>query len=100
MTLEKIQTAIVEVLKEVQQLSGRDYRELPLSARPVLDLDGFDSLCSFEATVMVEEKLGCIGLLKIPSIFISEENGQKRALTLLETAKVVEGLINSKGGSQ
>lgn len=98
MSLDKIQQTVLEVLKEVQTLSGRTWSGLPLTANPFNELDGFDSLCSVEATVMLEEKLGH-GVLnaKAFSLFVSEDG--KRALTLLETSQLIQKLIAEKGGS-
>lgn len=93
MTLENIQAAILETLKLVQESSGRTWENPPLTCKPVLDVEGFDSLCSIEASVLVEEKLGC-GELEKGSLFISEDGTQ--ALTIAETAKRIQNLINNK----
>src|SRR5687767_2568066 len=90
MSLDQIQKAVLEVLREVQEISGRPWKALPATARPIGDLEGFDSLCSVEATVMVEEKLGC-GELKAHSFFVSEDGAL--ALSVQETTKRIQKLI-------
>lgn len=94
MSVDEIQTVLLEVLRDVQTLSGRPWSGLSPAARPIGQLDGFDSLSSVEATVMLEEKLGC-GDLEIESIFISEDG--KRALTVKEIAQRLSELTSSRG---
>lgn len=94
MTPETIQAAILEVLKEVQEVCGRQLGTLTGDEKPIGALDGFDSLCSIEATVLVEQKLGCAPLGP-SSLFISEDG--KRALTLQETSHRIHDLITRRG---
>lgn len=96
MTTDEIQSILVAVLHDVQTLSGRPSVPLPPSAKPIGDLQGFDSLTGVEATVMVEEKLGC-GELKVESIFVSEDG--KRALTVKEIAERISKLLTKTGGT-
>jgi acyl carrier protein len=96
MSTEQILAVVLDVLKEVQQISGRAWEGLPPTAKPVGDLAGFDSLCSVEATVMVEEKLGC-GELKTCSFFISDEG---QALTIQEITARIQGLISTLKGKR
>lgn len=95
MSLAEIQAIVLEVLREVQVLSGREWVGLDPDAEPVGQLDGFDSLCAVEATVMVEERLGC-GDLDVDTVFISGDG--KRALTVKEIAQNVSKLLAAKGG--
>lgn len=97
MSLTSIQSLVIDVLKEVQTISGRTWKDLLPTSKPLFDLDGFDSLCSVEATIMVEEKLNQ-GELKAVSIFYSEDNGE--ALTLVEVSEFVQKLVNSQPGGQ
>ena len=89
MSLEHIQQAAIAVLREVQTLSGRAWTPLSLTSIPFRDLDGFDSLCSIEATVMLEEKLGVRDLNTV-SVFVSEDG--KHGLTIAETAQLIQKL--------
>ena len=91
---ETIQTVVLDVLKEVQELCGRKWGGVPIAAKPIGALAGFDSLCSIEATVLVEQKLGC-GPLGASSLFISEDG--KRALTLQEISSRIHKLITEQG---
>jgi hypothetical protein len=94
MSVDEIQTVLLEILREVQTLSGRPWSGLSPSAKPIGELDGFDSLSSVEATVMLEESLGW-GDLEIESIFISEDG--KRALTVDEIAQRLSEVAARRG---
>lgn len=94
MTPDRIQSVILQTLKDIQIVSGRTWQDLPPTAVPIQDMDGFDSLLSVEATILVEEKLGC-GELKGESIFISEDG--HRALSISEIAEKVMKMIAKKG---
>jgi hypothetical protein len=94
MSIVEIQTALLEVLQEVQKIRGRTWTELTLEDIPMEDLDGFDSLTSVESTVMVEEKLEC-GELGIASIFVSEDN--KKALTIREATIRIKDILEKNG---
>jgi acyl carrier protein len=80
MVQQSFESLVVDVLHEAQKLGGREWSELSADCKPIGDLEGFDSLTAVEATVMIEEKLGCD--LELDSVFVSE-NG-KRALTIKE----------------
>ncbi len=76
-------------------MSGREWSGLGADARPIGNLDGFDSLSAVEATVMVEEKLRC--KLDIDSVFVSDDG--RRALTLIEISDRLSKLLTGKGGA-
>ena len=94
MSLDEIQAIVLEVLREVQTLSGRSWTGLDPTAKPIGHLHGFDSLSGVEATVIVEEKLGCRDL-EVDSVFISEDG--KRALTVREVAQRISKLLTASG---
>ena len=94
MSPETIQTVVLDVLKEVQKLCGRKWEGVPIASKPLGTLAGFDSLCSIEATVLVEQKLGC-ARLGASSLFISEDG--KRALTLQEICHRIHKLVTDQG---
>jgi hypothetical protein len=96
MTSGEIERVVLEVLRESQTLSGRAWTDLEPTAKPIGDLDGFDSLAGVEATVMLEEKLGCRDL-EADSVFVSE-NG-KRALTVKQIAERIANLLAARGGN-
>ena len=95
MSLDKIQSSVIEVLREVQELCGRPWTGIEPTATPIGDLEGFDSLCSVEATVMIEGKLGS-RQLEVDSLFISEDGSH--ALTVKEIAQRISKLLSTNGG--
>lgn len=58
MSLQHIRQVLLDVLKEVQTMSGREWVDLPNTAKPINDVSGFDSVLSVEASAMVEHRLG------------------------------------------
>lgn len=95
MTLEIIEGLILEVLKEVQELSGREWTGLGTGDKPIGGLNGFDSICSMEATVMVEQKLGGDSL-GAGSLFISDDG--IRACTIREIAERIQKITTTHQG--
>jgi acyl carrier protein len=93
MLLEQIQAGVIDVLKEVQKLSGNPCGPITAATIPINQLEGFDSLCSVEATVMVEEKLGC-GVLCDGSIFISEDGN--RPLSVAEISEQIQKIMKKE----
>ena len=93
MSQEESIAVVLDVLKEVQRLSGRDWTDLGVDAKPIGALDGFDSLSGVEATVMFEQRLGCT--LDVDSVFVSEDG--KRALKVREVSERLRKLLASKG---
>lgn len=96
MTESDARALIVSVLKEVQEISGREWQPIDPKERPIGVLDGFDSLSAVEVTVMIEERLGC--KLPLKTLFVSDDG--KRALTLGEVSDRVAKLMSSRGGSK
>jgi acyl carrier protein len=66
---QAVREALIAVLRQVQKTSGRPCPEITDATKPVGDLQGFDSLLAVEATVLLEQKLGCT-IAEIP--FFSE----------------------------
>ena len=93
MSNEEIQIAVIDVLREVQTISGRPWMELQPGDKPIGALEGFDSLSGVEATVMVEQRLGCDGL-EIDSMFVSDDG--THALTIVEIANRISTLMKTK----
>lgn len=92
MTQEEAQTVLLDVLRDVQTISGREWTGLGADAKPIGGLDGFDSLSGVETTVMIEEKLGC--RVEGESLFVSSDG--KRALTVKEISQRISGLLGSR----
>jgi len=57
-TRDEARKALVDVLSEIQTLSGRQLPIFSDELCPADDIDGFDSLNAEEATVALSEKLG------------------------------------------
>jgi acyl carrier protein len=89
MTPEKLLLLVLEVLQEVQKMSGRRWQPLTPDMKPIGTLDGFDSLAGVEATVMIEEKLKCT--LDVESLFVSEDG--KQALTLKQVCERIATIV-------
>ena len=83
MDKQEIVTKVVQTVAQVQEVSGRSSAGIGASTRPVGGLEGFDSLSSVEATVMLSESLG-VDLPEDYNPFIS--NDGKRALSVSEIA--------------
>lgn len=94
MSVAEIQSIVLQVLQEVQELSGRSWTALAPNGKPIGDLDGFDSLCGVEATVLVEERLGCRDL-GVDSVFVSDDG--RRSLTVNEIAHRLSKLLATSG---
>lgn len=87
MSPKEIEGILLQVLKEVQELSGRPWVGLKPQECPIGALDGFDSLCSMEATIQVEQRLGGLRLCTC-SLFITEDKGsERRALSIEEISQ-------------
>ena len=95
MDAQALKSVVLDVLRNIQEMSGRKWRSLGDEAKPIGGLDGFDSLSAVEATVMIEEKLGFS--FDLDSLFVS--NDGKRALTLKEISKRLAKLLEEKGGT-
>ena len=88
-----LQKAVATVLREVQELSGREVCVVDGSTKPIGDLDGFDSLCGVEAGGMLGAKLGVDLSGKNPFV----TNDGTRARTVDEVAAAIRDLA---GGSR
>lgn len=49
---------VIDVLKSVQEVSGREVGEIVGSTCPIGDLDGFDSLSGVEASAVLSDRIG------------------------------------------
>lgn len=91
----EIAALVLSVLKEVQEISGREWTELHGYSSPIGALDGFDSLAGMEATALIEEKLrAATGLDSVgdESLFAGENN----ALTLDQVCDKISTLLEDK----
>jgi hypothetical protein len=70
-TQNDVKAAVEAVIREVQEAGGHPMPELGPGLCPVGGLDGFDSLVSVEATVLLEQRLG----VELPNDTMFIENG-------------------------
>ena len=94
MPTKEIEAKVIEVLKEIQQISGRPWSDLSTSSKPIDCLDGFDSLASIEATVLIEERFGCT--IEQDTLFVSDDG--RSALTFGQVCDRLAELVGAKGG--
>ena len=80
MDTASIKSVVLDVLREVQEISGEEYVNVSTRDKPLSMLTGFDSLKGVEATVMIEERLKCE--IERDSLFVSVDG--RRATTLEE----------------
>ncbi len=75
-----VERAIVEVLTEIQTMSGADCPVIDSRTCPLRDLPQFDSQLALLATVEIGARLGC----EIPedvNVFIDEETNRPRRIS-------------------
>jgi hypothetical protein len=93
--VEELAAVITTAISDIQTLSGRDPSVSGTDVKPIGDLDGFDSYCSIEATVLIGQRLEIT--FELESIFISEDGN--KALSIGEIAERVRDIIINGGGS-
>ena len=92
MERQEIITKVIQTVAEVQGMSGRPSAGIDNSTRPVGGVEGFDSLCGVEATVMLSDSLG-LHLPEDYNPFISKDG--KRALTVEAIADGLSAYIGA-----
>lgn len=80
MTQEDIETMLIRIVRNIQELSGREQVHVTPETRPVLDMPGFDSLNGVEVTVDVLDEL------KIDVGFNNVLVDEAKALTVAQAA--------------
>ena len=55
MTRDEIKQLLIEKLREIQELSGREQQEITGETRPLVDLVGFDSHNDLELSAMLAD---------------------------------------------
>lgn len=96
MTQQQIAAAVLDVVRDVQKLSGRTWKGLRDDEKPIGDLDEFDSLLGVEATVLIENKIGF--RLNLNTVFVSADG--KRALTVREIAARIDTELREGRGER
>lgn len=70
---EEVVGRVIDAVRQVQELSGREVGAISASTHPLRDVEGFDSLGGIEATVILSESMGQ-GLPD--NVFVSEDGRQ------------------------
>lgn len=86
MTLKEVKQKLIDVLHKIQSDSGLTEQVITGDTRPLDEVEGFDSLISLEATVMLAGELN----IEIPNhinIFLSKDG--QAALTINEVVRVI-----------
>lgn len=84
-TREELEQQLIDVLMQIQKLSGREVPPMTATVRPMCDLDGFESINAAEATAMLADELH----LKIKDIPFFPKSGQEP----LTIAQIVENIL-------
>ncbi len=84
-TRSEVEQQLIEVLVQIQNLSGREVPPMTIGVRPMCDLDGFESINAAEATAMLADDLH----LKINDIPFFPKAGQEP----LTIAQIVENIL-------
>lgn len=100
MTRQQAETAVIDVIVEIQEMSGRKCPGIGARTKPIGDVPRFDSLNAFEATVAVAARLR----MDIPNeanIFINEAGDtalsvREIAGRLMRIAETSEGVTHAK----
>ena len=85
----EVRDQVVDVIKEIQQRSGRQQVDIKGGTQPIEGVPGFDSLNGLEATVELSGRLG----FEIPgsiNLFVNPEGN--KALSVKEIANRIVGL--------
>ena len=81
---------VIEAITQVQKRSGRSIGEINPDTRPFKNLQGFDSLCGVEATVLLSEAVG----RDLPDSVLAPGEGS-RVLSVNEIADKVVDCISA-----
>ncbi len=85
----EVREVLIEVLVEIQELSGEEVPEIGDDTRPMDDLADFDSLIAVEATTQLSERLSQEEL--DPMLFFSKND------TPLRVEEIVDRICQSIG---
>ena len=91
MTNDEIRDIVAAAIQRIQSVSGRPCPPLQDTIRPLLDVEGFDSLNGLEATIEIEQKLGS---LRIENLFLSESGKSARTL-----GTIVNEIVRAQRGA-
>ena len=92
MSVDELVVILLEILKQVQEMSGRPIEDLTESDTPIGGLAGFDSLNGIEVTTLAAVRLNCEISGEV-NLFVSEDG--RRALTVREVAQRMKRLLSA-----
>jgi hypothetical protein len=58
MTLDQVERALTDAVREIQTISGRDAAGIGPQTKPIGEVAGFDSINGLEVGALVSERLG------------------------------------------
>lgn len=87
-TREEVEQQLMSVLRQIQEVSGREVPTMTVDLCPMLDLDGFESINAAEATAMLADELR----LKIKEIPFFPKTGQKP----LTITQIVDNVLKAE----
>lgn len=93
MSLETVQQIVIDVLVEIQAISGRELIPISGSTSALSELPGFDSLNGIEATLEISTRLGYA--FEVDNLLIDETG--HRVLTIREIAQRACQLMDAVG---
>ena len=90
MNQEQIESMLIEVVCEIQKISGRPIVDVTADTKPVVDMPGFDSLNGVESTIEVSGRIN----KDVPfnNVFVDD----KKALTIRQASVRLLSFINGK----
>ena len=98
MDKREVMDKVAEAVRQVQETSRRTISEVgPNTTCPLIDVEGFDSLSSVEATVILSESLG-VGVNLPDSVFLPEEGD--RNLSISEIANNVCNIMEMEASGK
>lgn len=90
MTTARILQTIIDVLSEIQTISGREVIAMSGSTCPIGQLPGFDSLNGIEVTLELSSRLGYD--FEVDNLLVDDVG--HRALSIGEVADRIQELLN------
>lgn len=91
LTEHRVTELLAEVIREVQLASGHTTPAIETTMCPIGGIEGFDSLMSVEASVMLESRLGFE--LPVETVFISQDGSRA-----LNVGQVVSWILKMSRG--
>ncbi len=90
MTQAEIERMLIEVVCQIQEISGREGVDVTSDTRPVLDMPGFDSLNGVESTIELSGRIN----KDVPfnNIFVEES----KALSIRQAGTRLLACINGQ----